>query len=178
MIYSWPRAKEEVSHCNMRFSLSLERNPQLFVKNNLYLMSYYCWFPGQKIKAFYRWLFASGVIWIFHLQSPIFNGLLPLSSISLLGDYTFGNSKQEILVPHSWEVILTGLLIYAVPVDQKCKDLVKLLSWRCKKKMLDRLEDIGAWPGSFSNTHKQFHLRKKMPRALETGSKHNCSLNF
>lgn len=92
--------------------------------------------------------------------TSIFNGFLPLSRISLLGDYTFGrgNSQKEILIPRRWEV--TGLLNYAIPVDQTHKDLVKLLSWRCKNKILDRLGDVRAWPGSFSNTHKAFYIRR------------------
>lgn len=83
----------------------------------------------------------------------ICNGVLPLSNISLLGDYAFGsgNSKQQIPIPHSWEV--AGLYNCATPVNQQLKGLVKLLSWRCKNKLLDRLEDIRAWPGRFSNIH-------------------------
>jgi len=64
----------------------------------------------------------------------IFNGLLPFANVSLLGNYAFGsgNSKQEILFPHSWEV--TGICNCATLVNLQLKDLVKLLSWRCKTK--------------------------------------------
>lgn len=50
--------------------------------------------------------------------------MLPLSNVSLLGDYAFGsgNSKQEILIPHSWEV--TGLHNCATIVNQQLKDLL------------------------------------------------------
>lgn len=102
----------------------------------------------------------------------IFNGLLPLSSISLLDDYSIGNSQQEILIPHSWEV--TALLNNTIPADQKCKDLVKLLSWRCKNKMLDRLEDVRGW--QFFKYPQITSHKKRMPRALETESKHNCKV--
>lgn len=156
--------REELSfYYNMRLTLFLEKNPHLLVKNNLKLVnevSFLMLWSENLIYLFFNYYYffllninLCSCQYLSFVIIIILNCLLPLSNLSLLGHYATGsgNSKQ-ILIPHSGEV--TGLHTCATTVNKQLKDLVKLMSWKWKSKILNSLGDIRAWTDRFSIIYK------------------------